>query len=267
MSKKRKIRCIYNVFLTIIISLVFYSLMITGMYWFGLYRGNILNESISDTEYLDKRYEEFALKAREMISQANLPENLLDDEEVYQRFVTDLKKSILGNQSQDSGQWLKQYADEKIREYLNAENLTLTEAAETGVAALTANLQRAEKQYTAIPEMEQWYTAQMNFQKEARTAAVITGGVLAAAVVILFGVQHRKFKAFYCGGIGCAAASVVYLGTIAYIRHKYIDSAMTEIAGNYWRNVTNTGLYIGIAGIAISASLFMAGKLWHKMQQ
>lgn len=156
MTGKRKQRKICDWVLSAVIAAAVWGLMVTGLFCMGIYRTDRLNEWISESSYLEERYAAFEQKVRETLAEAELPEDLLEGEEFHDRFLTDLKKQILGNASQTPETWFGNLAEERIGEYLLDLNVYTTELSDEGLFALANNLQSIERVYTEIPEIGTW---------------------------------------------------------------------------------------------------------------
>lgn len=266
MTGKRKLRRICGWILSVIIALMVCGLMMIGLFQFGIYRTDRLNDSISKSGYLEERYEEFETEVRKILKESELPEDLLKREEIQDRFLMDLKKQILGNDSHEEETWLKRLAEEKIREYLLNLDVYTTDQSEAGISALAENLQGAETRCTQIPEMDAWREQQADFLRQGKRMSFLMVGILAAALAVAAGIQHTKSRVLDIAGRGGLFGSILMAATVCAILYLK-GNAGGELAEIVWEEAAKTGFFISVSGAGTSICLWMAGKLFRRVKK
>ncbi len=266
MTGKRKLRRICGWILSVIIALMVCGLMMIGLFQFGIYRTDRLNDSISKSGYLEERYEEFETEVRKILNESELPEDLLKREEIQDRFLMDLKKQILGNDSQEEETWLKRLAEEKIREYLLNLDVYTTDQSEAGISALAENLQGAETRYTQIPEMDAWREQQADFLRQGKRMSFLMVGILAATLAVAAGIQHTKSRVLDIAGRGGLFGSILMAAVVCAILYLK-GNAGGELAEIVWEEAAKAGFFISVSGAGTSICLWMAGKLFRRVKK
>ena len=266
MTGKRKQRKICDWVLSAVIAAAVWGLMVTGLFCMGIYRTDRLNEWISESSYLEERYAAFEQKVRETLAEAELPEDLLEGEEFHDRFLTDLKKQILGNASQTPETWFGNLAEERIGEYLLDLNVYTTELSDEGLFALANNLQSIERVYTEIPEIGTWREWQTDVLKNGRSLALASGIILLAALAVAVGIQHRKSRVLDIGGIGGLAGSILLAVSVAVFLILR-DSSGSEMAEIFWKETVRLAASMSAAGAGVSVCLWMTGRLCRRVKR
>ena len=100
MTGRRKERRVCGWILSLAAAFAVWGLLTAEIYSRGLFSTGLLNESISAGSFLDRRYELFEAEVENALAAANLPKDLMGREELYDRFLLDLKKQILGNEAE-----------------------------------------------------------------------------------------------------------------------------------------------------------------------
>ena len=266
MTGKRKQRKICDWILAAVIAAAVWGLMVTGLFSMGIYRTERLNEWISESGYLEERYTAFEQKVRETLAKAGLPEDLLKGEEFHDRFLTDLKKQILGNASQTPETWFGSLAEERIGEYLLDLNVYTTELSDEGVFALANNLQNIERVYTEIPEIGTWREWQTDVLKNGRSLALASGIILLAALAVAVGIQHRKSRVLDIGGVGGLSGSIL-LAASAAVFLVLRGPSDSEIADIFWKETVKLAASMSAAGAGVSVCLWMTGRLCRRVKR
>ena len=252
MTGRRKERRACGWILSLAAAFAVWGLLTAEIYSRGLFSTGLLNESISAGSFLDRRYELFEAEVENALAAANLPKDLMGREELYDRFLLDLKKQILGNEAEGKEGWLAELAQETISAYLREQNLFVTAEAEAGILALSENIQGMENRYTAIPEMSQWRQVQGEFQSGKRGIclglAVLFLGTAAAAA----GIQHRKYRVLGVVGTGGVLGSI--LAAVTFFAVWFAgQGARGETAGIFWTEASKVCLVFCGTGAAVSA--------------
>ena len=266
MTGRRKGRRICGWIMSAAMAFAVWGLITAGIFDKGIYNTSLLNESISSSSFLEQRYDGFETEVQEALRAVNLPEELLGREEMYERFSLDLKKQILGNEAGEPEEWLKQLAQDAVKEYLDSQGTYVTAEAEAGIQALAANLQGMEARYTAVPELEEWRQMQGVFYRERSKAFAGLTVIFLAAAAAAVGIQHRKYRGLQVMGVGgllgSALAAISFLAVFLGKR-----AAAGEIAGIFWGEVSGVCLVFCGAGAAVSLCLWMFGKLWGRKER
>lgn len=266
MTGRRKGRRICGWIMSAAMAFAVWGLIAAGIFDKGIYNTSLLNESISASSFLEQRYDGFEAEVQEALRAANLPEEFLGREELYERFSLDLKKQILGNEAGEPEEWLKQLAQDTVKEYLDSQGTYVTAEAEAGIQALAANLQGMESRYTEIPELEEWRQMQEVFYRERSKAFAGLTVIFLAAAAAAVGIQHRKYRGLQVMGVGgllgSALAAISFLAVFLGKR-----AAAGEIAGIFWGEVSGVCLVFCGAGAAVSLCLWMFGKLWGRKER
>lgn len=259
MTGKRRRRRICNGILTAVTAISLWGLMVTGIFRTAVYRMEIINQVISETGYEQKRWEAFRAEAGDAVRDAGLPEEILDWERIRDRFLVELKQELRGSKEEESGGWLSSMAAERVRAFLDEQEIHMTEEAERGVAALGENLQAMEERYTSVPEIENWKKREKAFQEQEKAAMMLLGGILLLAMGTAAGIQHRKSRILDIAGIGGLAGSVLTAASV--MTAWWLSKGETEgPAGLLKVQAVETGLLFAAAGAAVSVCLWTIGK-------
>lgn len=266
MTEKRKKRRICNGICAAAMAFALWGMMINGIFASTVYQTEVLNQIVSESGYEMERWTAFEEEARAAVTEAELPEDVMDWETVRERFLVDLKKEFWGNGAEKSSDWFGELAEEGISTYLQERNIYMPEEAERGAAALKENLQAMKERYTSVPEMENWREEQKNFQdKEGKTSAVLWG-ILLLSAGLAAGIQHRRSRILDIAGMGGFAGSVLTAATV--MTAWWLSMGKTrELSGLLWNRAAETGLLFAAAGAAASVCLWMMGKFFRGVKR
>lgn len=268
--RPRRNRRILSVVLSVCLMLC--TVLLTGLLTlhFGFYSGENLSSAFVRTGYYESRYAAAKTEIDAFTGAIGIPENALDSANIEQWYKFEMRKTVLKNN--ESGYFERtviQNVQKPINDYLNTQDIELTDQAGKGLANMIAGLIKSFQDGLHIKGLEEWYTAAAEESGKFLFFSLLTLFLLLLDVVSLFLVQQHKTHLFQYLGAGFAGGAAMDL--LFYLLCRIRGSAfitrflsvtpgelmryMLSFSGNVWGMITAITGLLGLIFLLMAFSL------------
>ena len=256
---KNSKRHVIDYLLVLVIGASLFSLCTIFYYRYAVYARNVMSESVSASEYYEEQYDKFENELDLFLSAIGVPAEVVSDgQDLQSWYYFELRKKVLTEGREGSfEESVRDKIETPVRTYLSENNIGLSEEAEAGFENMLQSLENNLSEEISHPDIQVWNTERESF---AQKSAVPTGAAAlaaAAATVLLFLIQHYKYRAVHYMGLGIALGGA---GGIAYVLYQY-QRLHAAAADGGLRSIQLFTKNISVTGVMIPAAVFAVGLL------
>lgn len=245
-------------------------LCVVFYYRYAVYSQSVMSESVSASEYYEKQYDRFSEELRLFLGAIGVPEAIAGNEEELRAWYSfELRKKVLTEDRAGAfSASIYERIEKPVRNYLAEEQIVLSAEAEAGFRNMLSSLESNLKDEIDHPDIRQWYAERDAFEGHSGPAVLLSGAAAAVAVLILFLIQHYRYRAVYYTGaglcLGGAAGALCVLLNDLSLRGRSVAATTLNAALIYAGKISTAGFMIAAAFFALGLMLLVLERVFRQ---
>lgn len=215
----RRNRHILSILLSISFAAQIFFLSALLTLHFGYYDQNNLSDAFVKTGYYDTKYEAVQKEIDAFTGAIGIPNTVLSAANIEQWYKFEMRKTVLKNN--ESGYFEKTVVrniQKPINDYLNTQDIELTDQANKGLANMMGTLVKSFKEGLSIPGLNEWYEEAKTEAGRFSLYALLSALTILGSTAVLFLIQEHKKHIFLYLGTGFFLGAAADLTAVILFR-------------------------------------------------
>lgn len=261
---RKAVSVIFSFFLFLAMTTLFF---IVGIY-FGLFNDNNFLNKMNENNYYNEIYEKVTEKVTEVLDKADIPKSVGKKVFTLKRVYIDEKnyveQTLNGNKYTINTEKLKSNLRKYVYQYLETENITLTEEIATGVDNVIELSVREYERIITFTLADYYQQYKGEFSKYVPIVLGISCGLMVGLSILLLMIHKRKYRGIRYIAYSTLGAALMNLLPAVYLllSKKY---ERIQVQPKYYQNFLvshiqsdlNMFIYVSIMGFVLFTILLL----------